>query len=148
MKKVSSMYVGYSGQVGYGYFAETMRAIGVGGGVFDPKTKTFSGNDTPPKLLRADGTKLGVGQDVRDEFGIKHIDLYENPHQLNARNIEKHLQELFQHLPFGNRLWEQPDAGAKYGFGGNRKHKVFVTFSSEILAAVEEGDLVFSKDLL
>ena len=130
-----------SGQVGDGYKYETMRAIGVGGGKFDNKTKVWSGNSTPPKLLFADGSKLGVGEKVRAQYGIGYIDLYENVHQINARLIEKYLQKLFQHLPFGNRLWEQPDAGGKYKIDDSRKHQVFVTFSSKIIAAIKKGEL-------
>ena len=50
---------------------------------------------------------------------------------MNARKIEDALQQRFQHLVLGRRLWRENDRGAKYDRERDvgKVHKVLLTYT-------------------
>ena len=53
-------------------------------------------------LTRKDMMKIGFKAETLHESKLKH----------NARKVEAKLQKMYHHLPYGSRLWKQPDMGA------------------------------------
>ena len=53
------------------------------------------------------------------------------------------LQEYYQHLELGVRLWRCPDKGAKYDTeaDANKVHKVFLTYSPRVIDMLREGTI-------
>ena len=76
-------------------------------------------------------------KEAETELGFKYIELYSSTLKINARRVEKALQERFQHLPLGTRLWRAPDKGPKYDQpeDAGKVHKVFLTFSPLVAKA-------------
>ena len=85
---------------------------------------------------------------------FKSIVLYQSERKYNARLVESALQEHFAELQLqpGNRkrgvqLWISNDKGAKHDYPkeARKNHKVFLTFSSKALAAIDAGDIKFNE---
>ena len=102
-----------------------------------------------PVLLWKDGSNITMGQ-AEKELGFEYVEMYSSSLMINARKVEKAMQERFQYLPLGTRLWRAPDKGPKWGDleeDGESKfvHKVFVTFSCTVDVSIRNGTLVVNQ---
>ena len=82
------------------------------------------------------------------------IVLYESNRKYNARSVESALQEHVAQLQLkpgngkrGVQLWIRNDAGSKHDYSkeAGKKHKVFLTFSSKALEAIDAGTIKFNE---
>jgi hypothetical protein len=60
---------------------------------------------------------------------------------VNARDVEDALQNRYQHLPLGQRLWREPDRKARWEEPDGTLHKVGIVFSKDILPMIKSGVL-------
>ena len=102
-----------------------------------------------PVLLWKDGSNITMGQ-AENELGFKYVEMYSSSLMINARKVEKAMQERFQYLPLGTRLWRAPDKGPKWGDleeDGESKfvHKVFVAFSYTVDVSIRNGTVVVNQ---
>ena len=69
--------------------------------------------------------------DAQTELGFTFFEVYASTLKINARAVEKALQQRYQRLlPLRQRLWRCVDKGSKYDTEVDGKlHKVFVIFS-------------------
>ena len=90
-----------------------------------------------PVLLWSDNSTITMS-DAQSELGFTFHEVYASTLKINARMVEKALQQCYQHLKLGHRLWRCPDKGSKFDKEVDGKvHKVFITFSplnSQMLA--------------
>jgi hypothetical protein len=60
--------------------------------------------------------------------------------------VEKALQQRYQHLKLGHRLWRCPDKGSKFDKEVDGKvHKVFITFSPLNSQMLADGKIKVNK---
>jgi hypothetical protein len=92
-----------------------------------------------PVLLWPDDGIITMKQ-ATQQLDFQYIEIYSSTLKLNARRVEKALQQRFQYLPLGVRLWRAPDKGAKYDRDDDARkvHKVFVTFSPRVAQMLRE----------
>ena len=64
-------------------------------------------------LLWANGSTIKRKQ-AKSSLGFVYFEVYASSLKINARRVEKALQERYQHLKLGQRLWRCPDMGPKY----------------------------------
>ena len=95
-----------------------------------------------PVILWSDETVITM-KEAEVELDFKCVELYASKLKLNARRIECALQERFQNLSLGVRLWRGPDKGAKYDREGDqlKVHKVFLTYSPRVVEMLREGTI-------
>ena len=77
---------------------------------------------------------------AEQQLDFQYIEIYSSTLKVNARRVEKALQQRFQYLPLGVRLWRGPDKGSKYDRDDDARkvHKVFVTFSPRVAQMLRE----------
>ena len=73
----------------------------------------YTGQRNRPVLLWDDGSVI-TQKEAEDQLGFKGVELYSSSLKINARRVEDALQQRFQHLALGIRLWRYNDQGAKY----------------------------------
>ena len=100
-----------------------------------------------------DTTKIITRSQAETILGFKSIVLYQSKWKHNARLVESALQEHFAALQLqhknrkrGVQLWIGNDKGAKHDYpkDAGKNHKVFLTFSSKALAAIDDGQIKFN----
>jgi hypothetical protein len=140
----NSMYVGYTKQT---IKAEAFAFLGRRG-ANRPKRKDGTQPLNRPVLLRGDKTlpekkRHFTAGECQKELGFKFVQVYCTDLKLNAHMIEDAMQTRLQCYPLGVRLWrevakgqgdqhEPPEEGVA--------HKVFVTYSFGVHAAINEGE--------
>ena len=74
------------------------------------------------------------------KIGFKAETLYESKLKHNARKVEAKLQNMYHHLPYGRRLWKQPDMGAKYNqkFEEKQMYYVGIIYHPDLESLVEK----------
>eukprot|EP00324_Dicrateria_rotunda_P011324 CAMPEP_0206174652 /NCGR_PEP_ID=MMETSP1474-20131121/52699_1 /ASSEMBLY_ACC=CAM_ASM_001110 /TAXON_ID=97495 /ORGANISM="Imantonia sp., Strain RCC918" /LENGTH=297 /DNA_ID=CAMNT_0053584359 /DNA_START=89 /DNA_END=979 /DNA_ORIENTATION=- len=107
----------------------------------DDNGDIINGHDSRnrPVLLWANGDTITMKQ-AEQQLGFRYIEIYASTLKLNARRVESALQQRFQYMPLGPRLWRGPDKGAKYDTpeDAHKVHKVFVTFSTRVAQMLRE----------
>ena len=95
-----------------------------------------------PVLLWRDGSVI-TKKEAEGELGFKCVELYASTLKLNARRVEEALQQYYQHVELGVRLWRCPDKGSKYDTeaDANKVHKVFLTYSPRVIEMLREGTI-------
>ena len=95
-----------------------------------------------PVLLWRDGSVI-TKKEAEGELGFKCVELYASPLKLNARRVEEALQQYYQHVELGVRLWRCPDKGSKYDTeaDANKVHKVFLTYSPRVIEMLRKGTI-------
>jgi hypothetical protein len=76
---------------------------------------------------------------MKIDLGFKVEVLFTSKFKINARDVEDALQNKFQHLSLGKRLWKFPDRGAKYELPDGKVHSVGITYSGNIIPLIEKG---------
>ena len=127
-----AFYFGYTGRQIKVEYLRFLTERGVGGEL--GSGPTWQRNR--PVLLWPNDSVITQKQ-AEENLGFKYIELYSSTLKINARRVEKALQERFQHLPLGTRLWRAPDKGPKYDQpeDAGKVHKVFLTFSPLVAKA-------------
>eukprot|EP00979_Chaetoceros_neogracilis_P014616 scaffold4802_cov267-Chaetoceros_neogracile.AAC.1 len=92
-------------------------------------------------VLRHSNESIITKTEMLQELGFKVQLLFESKFMVNARDVEGALQKLYLHLPLGERLWRQPDRGAKWEKPDGTLHKVGIVFSKDILPMIKSGVL-------
>ena len=79
-------------------------------------------------------------KEAERQLDFKYVEIYSSTMKLNARRVEEALQNRFQHLPLGVRLWRYPDKGSKYDteVDKGKVHKVFIAFSPRVAEMLRE----------
>ena len=94
-----------------------------------------------PVLLWSDNTTITMKQ-AQTDVGFTFVELYSSTLKVNARYVENALQERYQHLPLGLRLWRHPDKGEKYDKEIDGKlHKVFLASSPLVAQMLAEREI-------
>ena len=131
------IYVGYTARQ---IIDEWLRWLTARGLCWEADDGTFidTGARNRPTLLWADGTTITMG-DAQKLLNFTFIEVYSSTLMINARYVEKALQQRYQHLPLGLRLWRCPDMGKKYDKEIDGKlHKVFITCSPSVAQMLAE----------
>ena len=76
---------------------------------------------------------------MKDDLGFKVEVLITSKFKINARDVEDALQNKFQHLPLGKRLWSIPDRGAKYELPDEKVQSVGIAYSGNIILLIKKG---------
>ena len=98
-----------------------------------------------PVLLWSDNSTITMS-DAQSELGFTFHEVYASTLKINARMVEKALQQRYQHLKLGHRLWRCPDKGSKFDKEVDGKvHKVFITFSPLISQMLADGKIKVNK---
>jgi len=100
----------------------------------------YNGDRNQPVITNPDGTAIGLKK-LEHELGFQSIILYQSEVMSNATLVEKLLQDKFQHLPLGLRLWKCSAKGPNHSLELG-KYKVFMTFAFNLTDAVEEGTII------
>ena len=91
-----------------------------------------------PVLLWSDNSTITMS-DAQSELGFTFHEVYASTLKINARMVEKALQQCYQHLKLGHRLWRCPDKGSKFDKEVDGKvHKVFITSSPRVAQMLAE----------
>jgi hypothetical protein len=77
--------------------------------------------------------------DAQSELGFTFHEVYASTLKINARMVEKALQQRYQHLKLGHRLWRCPDKGSKFD------KEVFITFSPLNSQMLADGKIKVNK---
>jgi hypothetical protein len=93
-----------------------------------------------PVLTHSNGSII-TGTEMLQELGFKVELLFESKFMVNARDVEGALQNRYQHLPLGQRLWREPDRGARWEEPDGTLHKVGIVYSKDILPMIKSGVL-------
>ena len=95
-----------------------------------------------PVLLWPDGSTISM-TDAQTKLGFTFFEVYSSTLKINARAVEKALQQRYQRLlPLRQRLWRCVDKGSKYDTEVDGKlHKVFITFSPLAGQMLAEGKI-------
>ena len=103
-----SFYFGYSGRE---LVEEYLRFLTTRGSCeldeYGESMDSSSKQRNQPVLLWLDGSVI-TKTDAEVKLGFKCIELYSSTLKLNARRVEMALQEYYQHLELGVRLWRCP----------------------------------------
>ena len=96
-----------------------------------------------PVLLWANGTTISMKQ-ATDLLDFEWIEVYSSKLKINARRVECALQQRFQYLPLGVRMWRGPDKGPKYDQPEDKGkvHKVFIAYSPVVAQMRREGKII------
>ena len=99
-----------------------------------------------PVLLWSDGTTITMGK-AQSELGFIFHEVYASKLKCNARMVENALQQRYQHLDLGHRLWRCADMGSKYDkeVDLGKVHKVFITYSPLISEMLADGKIMVNK---
>jgi hypothetical protein len=99
-----------------------------------------------PVLLWSDGTTITMGK-AQSELGFIFQEVYASKLKCNARMVENALQQRYQHLDLGHRLWRCADMGSKYDkeVDLGKVHKVFITYSPLISEMLADGKIMVNK---
>jgi hypothetical protein len=99
------------------------------------------GKRNRPVLLWPDDATITMGK-ARSELGFTSHEVYASTLKYNARMVENALQQRYQHLDLGHRLWRCVDKGSKYDKEVDGKlHKVFITYSPLISEMLADGKI-------
>jgi hypothetical protein len=98
------------------------------------------GKNANPVLTHSNGSIITKTETLLN-LGFKVELLFESKFMVNARDVEGALQNRYQHLPLGQRLWREPDRGARWEEPDGTLHKVGIVFSKDILPMIESGVL-------
>ena len=80
--------------------------------------------------------------DAQTQLGFIFFEVYSSTLKINARLVENALQQRYQHLPLGLRLWRSPDKGEKFDKEIDVKlHKVFITCSPRVAQMLAERQI-------
>eukprot|EP00979_Chaetoceros_neogracilis_P006297 scaffold1270_cov280-Chaetoceros_neogracile.AAC.4 len=101
---------------------------------------SMRGNNANPVLTHSNESII-TGTEMLLNFGFKVELLFESKFMVNARDVEDALQNRYQHLPLGQRLWRAPDCKAKREEPDGRLHKVGIVYSKDILPMIKSGVL-------
>ena len=93
-----------------------------------------------PVLRHANGSIITGTEMIRD-LGFEVELLFESKFMVNARDVEGALQNRYQDLPLGQRLWREPDCGARWEEPDGTLHKVGIVYSKDILPMIKSGVL-------
>jgi len=93
---------------------------------------------------KSDGSIITKTQMI-DDLGFRFELLFESKFMINARDVEDALQNYYQHLSLGRRLWRYPDRGAKWDVPDGSLHKVGIVFFDQILPTIKNGMLIVTK---
>ena len=138
-----SFYFGYSGRE---LVEEYLRFLTTRGSAeLDEYGEIIDSSSTvhnEPVLLWRDGSVI-TKKEAEGELGFKCLELYASTLKLNARRVEEALQQYYQHVELGVRLWRCPDKGAKYDTESdtNKVHEVFLTYSPRVIEMLREGTI-------
>jgi hypothetical protein len=136
------MYVGYTKRM---IRAEALEFMGRRGA---NQTKNQDGTTRRNRpVLRRDKTlpekkRHFTAKKCQKELGFKFVQVYCTKLKLNAHMIENAMQTRMQKYPLGIRLWRQVAKGQGDKAAKPKKdvaHKVFVTYSFGVHAAIKEG---------
>ena len=140
---VLSFYFGYSGRELVEEYLRFLTTRGSAeldeyGEIIDSSARVHN----EPVLLWRDGSVI-TKKEAEDKLDFKCVELYASPLKLNARRVEEALQQYYQHVELGVRLWRCPDKGAKYDTeaDANKVHKVFLTYSPRVIEMLREGTI-------
>ena len=87
-----------------------------------------------------------AGGKAQSELGFIFQEVYASKLKCNARMVENALQQRYQHLDLGHRLWRCVDKGSKYDTEVDGKlHKVFITYSPLISEMLADGKIMVNK---
>jgi hypothetical protein len=139
----NSMYVGYTKQM---INDEAFAFLGRRG-ANRQKNKNGEQPLNRPMLLRGDKAlpekkRHFTAGACRKELGFKFVQVYCTDLKLNAHMIEDAMQTRLQSYPLGVRLWREVAKGQGDQHEPPKKgvaHKVFVTYSFGVHAAINEG---------
>ena len=99
------------------------------------------GKNRPVLLWWPDESTITMGE-ARSELGFTSHEVYASTLKYNARMVENALQQRYQHLDLGHRLWRCADKGSKYDTEVDGKlHKVFITYSPLISEMLADGKI-------
>ena len=100
------------------------------------------GKRNNPVLLWLDDATITMGE-ARSELGFTSHEVYASTLKYNARMVENALQQRYQHLDLGHRLWRCADMGSKYDkeVDLGKVHKVFITYSPLISEMLADGKI-------
>ena len=129
--KRTAVYVGYTARC---LEDESLRFLTMRGCNLQNPDGTYinTGQLNRPVLLWPNGSVIKMTE-AQTELGFRFVEVYSSTLMMNARYVEKALQERYQHLPLGQRLWRCADMGKKYDKEIDGKlHKVFLTFSPNV----------------
>jgi hypothetical protein len=98
------------------------------------------GKNANPVLRHANGSIITKTEMIRD-LGFEVELLFESKFMVNARDVEGALQNRYQDLPLGQRLWREPDCGARWEEPDGTLHKVGIVYSKDILPMIKSGVL-------
>jgi hypothetical protein len=101
---------------------------------------SMRGKNANPVLRHSNGTII-TKTEMLQELGFKVELLFESKFMVNARDVEDALQNRYQHLPLGQRLWREPDRKARWEEPDGTLHKVGIVFSKDILPMIKSGVL-------
>ena len=71
----------------------------------------YGGKVNRPVLLWPDGSTISM-TDAQTELGFTFFEVYSSTLKINARYVENALQQRYQRLPLGQRLWRCVDKGS------------------------------------
>ena len=136
-----SVYVGYTACA---IADEALRWLTVRGAALadaDGEYTIYPDRLNRPVLLWSDGTTITMGK-AQSELGFIFQEVYASKLKCNARMVENALQQRYQHLDLGHRLWRYADKGSKYDTEVDGKlHKVFITYSPLISEMLADGKI-------
>jgi hypothetical protein len=99
-----------------------------------------SRGDANPVLTHSNGSII-TKTEMLLNLGFKVELLFESKFRVNARDVEDALQNRYQHLPLGQRLWRELDCKAKREEPDGSLHKVGIVYSKDILPMIKSGVL-------
>ena len=83
-----------------------------------------------------------AGGKAQSELGFIFQEVYASKLKCNARMVENALQQRYQHLDLGHRLWRCADKGSKYDTEVDGKlHKVFIACSPRVAQMLAEREI-------
>ena len=136
-----SVYVGYTACAIVDEFLRWLTERGAAHADADGEYTINPGKRNRPVLLWSDGTTITMGK-AQSELGFIFQEVYASKLKCNARMVENALQQRYQHLDLGHRLWRCVDKGSKYDKEVDGKlHKVFITYSPLISEMLADGKI-------
>ena len=140
-----SVYVGYTACAIVDEFLRWLTQRGAALADADGEYTIYPDRRNRPVLLWSDGTTITMGK-AQSELGFIFQEVYASKLKCNARMVENALQQRYQHLDLGHRLWRCADMGSKYDTEVDGKlHKVFITYSPLISEMLADGKIMVNK---